>query len=208
MMNGLRNVGARGGLAWALALGTLVGCGCRGAAQGVGGKGVYVNGARLSPATLDELSRRLGIRAVPGRYWYDSLSGLVGAEGQGTTGAIPAGLNLGGPLRADASAGTSGVYLNGRQLTGGEVAFLRALLQQPIRPGRYWLDAAGNAGPEGRPAVVNLAQRIRQMQPTAAAPRRRSSVLGTYDRTGIHVLGDGSAIFPSTDWSSYGSYSR
>jgi hypothetical protein len=98
------------------------------------------------------------------------------------------------------------VFLNGRQLTGAEVAFLRNLIQRPIQPGRYWLDANGDAGEEGRPAAVNLARLLRARQ--TANSGRRSSVLGTYDRTGVHVLGDGSVIFPSTDWSRYGSSSR
>jgi hypothetical protein len=180
------------------------------AAQGTVDQAVYVNGTKLSAAAVEEIEKRLGIRAKPGRYWYDTRSGLVGPEGQGATGAVPAGLRYGGRLKTDASGGKSGVFINGRQLTGSEVTYLRALLKTPIRPARYWLDANGDAGEEGKPAIVNLARLIREQQKSAgsAAPARRPSVLGTFDRTGAHVLSDGSVIFPSTDWSRYGGASR
>lgn len=41
-----------------------------------------------------------------------------------------------------------------------QVVIVNALQQLvgPVRPGRYWLDAYGNAGFEGGPPLVNLAQ--------------------------------------------------
>jgi hypothetical protein len=53
------------------------------------------------------------------------------------------------------------VFLNGRQLTQAEVLYLTGLTRGPIPPGRYWLDADGNVGMEGGPALVNLAQLAR-----------------------------------------------
>src|SRR5262249_17922656 len=115
-------------------------------------------------------------------------SGAAGLIGQGTSGFLPAGLPLGGPLMADASNGTSGIFVNGRQLTTGEEAFLETVLGSPIAPGRYFLDANGDAGMEGGPVLVT---RVRP-------PRQRgvghTGALTTYDRTGISVLGDGNFI--------------
>jgi hypothetical protein len=65
---------------------------------------------------------------------------------------LPAGPGLGGPV-----PGGTGVFVNGRELPPPDVQRLAALVG-PIPPGRYWIDAQGNAGPEGGPATVNLAQ--------------------------------------------------
>jgi hypothetical protein len=123
--------------------------------------GVFINGVFHFEETVHQVERQLGVRLFPGRYWYDRKSGLAGYEGQGASAVLMAGLDLGGPLRADVSNGTSGVILNGRQLTHGEVAYLTGLMRGPIFPGRYWLDAQGNAGQEGGPALVNLVQLAR-----------------------------------------------
>src|SRR5688572_25680470 len=47
------------------------------------------------------------------------------------------------------------VFINGQELQAHELAELQALVGV-VQPGRYWLDNAGNAGPEGGPATVNL----------------------------------------------------
>jgi hypothetical protein len=148
---------------------------------------ILVNGVPLSAAGAAIL-QRLGIRPLPGAYWYDSVSGAVGAIGQGTSGFLPAGLPLGGPLPADASNGTSGVFVNGRQLTAAEKAFLESVLGTPIAPGSYFLDANGDAGLQGGPVVANLVQLARERGIGHA------SHLSTYDLTGLSVLGDGSFI--------------
>jgi hypothetical protein len=148
---------------------------------------ILVNGVPLSAAGA-ALLQHLGIRPLPGAYWYDSVSGAVGAIGQGTSGFLPAGLPLGGPLQAGASNGTSGVFVNGRQLTAGEETFLESVLGSPIAPGSYFLDANGDAGLEGGPVLVNLVQLAQQRGIGHVSP------LSTYDRTGISVLGDGSFI--------------
>ena len=111
-----------------------------------------------TPLTLRDVNvlRQLGIQPIGGRFWYDPQSGAWGVEGEGTAGLLPPGLGLGGPLRANASNGRSRRFVNGRQLTGAEVTHLSQLVGTPLRPGRYWLDAQGNAGREGGPAVVNL----------------------------------------------------
>jgi hypothetical protein len=59
---------------------------------------------------------------------------------------------------ANASRGTSGVFINGRQITAGEKAYIEGLCQTPVAPARYWIMASGLGGFEGGPAFFNLAQ--------------------------------------------------
>src|SRR3982751_944680 len=82
------------------------------------------------------------------------MSGAWGMHGGPTAGFTLAGLDLGGPLKADASAGNTGVFLNGRQLHQYDVLALMQLT--PVYQGRFWMDAMGNVGVEGQPAVINL----------------------------------------------------
>ncbi|MGH7459720.1 MAG: hypothetical protein ACRERX_21230, partial [Pseudomonas sp.] len=147
---------------------------------------VIVNGQRLSPVQLRALELKYRVRTVPGRYWYDRSSGAWGIEGGPTAGLIVPGLALGGPLRADASRGTTLVWVNGRRLPWQDLVALQQLTG-PIQPGRYWLDARGNAGFERGPALVNLQQ---------LANRGRRSAWSSYTRnTDASVGGDGSFFY-------------
>jgi len=127
-------------------------------AGGEAATGVVVNGETLPQETVQQLQQLYNAVIPPGRYWYDPVSGAYGREGQPITGQMLAGLALGGRLQADASHGTSGVYINGRQITQGEKAFLERMCQTPVVPGRYWILANGLGGYEGGPAAFNLAQ--------------------------------------------------
>jgi hypothetical protein len=119
---------------------------------------VVINGRALAAEARVAIEQRTGVPLVAGRWWYDARSGLWGAEGQGPAGLAPAGLDVGAPLPAGASAGRSGVLINGRDLTLAEVRWLQTL--GPVWPGRYWLDAWGNVGLEGQSIpFVNLPQR-------------------------------------------------
>jgi hypothetical protein len=119
--------------------------------------GAFVNRIWHFEETLQCVERQCGLALPRGQaFWYDPLSGCAGLEGQGTSALLPPGLDLGGPLPADVSAGASGVFINGRQITQAEVLYLMGLTRGPILPGRYWLDGHGNAGQEGGPALVNL----------------------------------------------------
>jgi len=119
---------------------------------------IVVNGQALSVETVQQLQQVYPVAIPPGRYWYDPFSGAYGREGEPIAGQMMAGLTLGGPLNANASRGTSGVFINGRQITGGEVAYIERLCQTPVVPGRYWIMASGIGGYEGGPAIFNLAQ--------------------------------------------------
>jgi hypothetical protein len=121
---------------------------------------VVVNGRCAERATLEQIQQRYRFQVQPGRYWYDRASGLAGLDGQAPIGFFAPNMPFDAPLAADASRGRTRVFINGREITDSEVAFLRTL--GPVIPGRYWLDAAGNVGFEGRPTpfanLVALAQ--------------------------------------------------
>ena len=119
-------------------------------------------------ATLERLERGVG-RLDDGAYWYDPRTGASGRWGGPTLAFLPPGLSLGGPLPADASGGgqgtLTGVFVNGRELHPLDVLGLQQLIGQ-VWPGRWWVDAQGNYGLEGGPALGNL---------VLLAPRRGSS---------------------------------
>ena len=160
---------------------------------------VLINRVVLPAATVAELERVGGARIPDGRYWYDAACGAWGLEGGYTRGFIAPGLPLGGPLPADISGGTTGVYINGRQLPQEDLLAL-SRLTGPVQPGRYWLDAQGNAGLEGGPAITNLrvlaAQLYRQNGGTG---ENYGDGSGAYHnpRTGIGIItdGGGAAVF-------------
>lgn len=116
---------------------------------------IWINGVELDVGTVAALEQRFGVRAVPGRYWYDSVSGLYGAMRGPGLGFTAAGLQVGGSLRADASGGGTGVFVNGRELHPMDVAVLMSLLGA-VYPGRYWLRQDGYYGYEGGPPIGNL----------------------------------------------------
>ena len=176
---------------------------------------VSFNGVELDPEQLLELGQITGKQFSDGAYWYDEVSGAWGAEGKGSSGKIEAGLKLGGVLREDASAGTTGVFINRRQLGLWELVRLRMVWAFPA--GRYHMDAEGNFGMEGRPGIGNLrkmaikkaavvgalvlAQAVVRNAATQAAnnntgnrPRNGipGGILSTYDKVGAVVIGPGS----------------
>lgn len=120
--------------------------------------GIVVNDVELTTETVRALQRIYPVEIAPGHYWYDRVSGAWGRDGEPVAGQMLAGLELGGPLRADASRGTAGVFINGRQITLGEKAFLEQLCKTEVIPGRYWILFNGLGGFEGGPVSFNLRQ--------------------------------------------------
>ena len=119
-------------------------------------RAVYVNDVALDDGTIESLDLALGSPVTDGLYWYDPVLGAVGYEGGPTAGFLAPGLLLGGPLAADASAGTTGVFLNGRELPFEDLAALEQLFGISIPPDRYFLDAQGYYGYEGEPPLGNV----------------------------------------------------
>jgi hypothetical protein len=118
-------------------------------------RAVVINQVRIPDDTLRVLQQRLGTAIASGRYWYDNMTGAWGKEGGPTLGFTLAGLNLGGPLRADASNGNTNVFINGRELHQLDVMGLQQITGV-VLPGRYWVDAQGYGGYEGGPPMFNL----------------------------------------------------
>jgi hypothetical protein len=158
-------------------------------------RSVFINRAKHPADTLTLLEQTFQTRIPDGRYWYDQASGAWGQEGGPTMGFTVPRLPLGGMLPADISRGTTGVFINGRQLPLADLAGLQRLTG-PVMQGRYWLDDQGNAGFEGQPAIVNL--RVLAMQ---QGLYRQGSGVGQNNadgsssyhnsRTGIGIITDG-----------------
>jgi len=117
-------------------------------------RNVTVNRVRLTDSQVKAFEQRWQVTVHDGRYWYDRVSGAWGMDGGPTAGWIMPGLELGGPLPADASGGATGVFINGRELHPLDVAALMRL--GPVYQGRWWVDAQGTFGPEGGPPMGNL----------------------------------------------------
>jgi hypothetical protein len=111
------------------------------------------------------------------------MNGSWGQKGGPTEGFIMPGLNLGGPLREDASNGDTGVFINGRQLHRVDVA--RLMLLGPVNKGRCWMDAQGNIGLEGQPPFANIWVAVQAL----SGGSRKEGILSTYDKTGAAVIG-------------------
>ncbi len=94
------------------------------ASQAIAQSTVIVNGETLAAETVTILEQAYQTPLKPGRYWYDLESGLWGTEKGPATGQIHPGMKLGGPLKADASGGGTGVFFNGRELHPQDVAAL------------------------------------------------------------------------------------
>ena len=120
---------------------------------------VVVNRVALTVAEISAIEQQYGVRLVAGRYWYDRACGAWGVEGGPALGFVMPGLQVGGPLRADASSGATHVFINGREIHRIDVQGLQQFV--PVQAGRYWVDAYWNCGYEGGPGLFNLAQLIR-----------------------------------------------
>ncbi len=157
-------------------------------AAAAGGRTIVINGTTLPADTLAALERKYKVRILDGSYWYDARCGAWGLDGGPTAGFIPAGLNIGGEMRANASRGSTGVFINGRELHEQDVTALQQVT--PVPRGSFWLDADGNCGTVGNPVpIINLAQAAARNNAGGRSYLRRSSL------TGITCGGDGSTSY-------------
>ncbi|MFN8651911.1 MAG: hypothetical protein U0133_08440 [Gemmatimonadales bacterium] len=159
---------------------------------------VVINQVVIPEQDLRAYEQRWNSRVPDGEYWYDRVSGAWGKEGGPTAGLIAAGLPLGGPLRADASRGNTGVFINGRELPWPDVTGLMQIVQ--VQRGRWWVDAQGNFGPENGPVWGNLA---------AIARQKNQKQWSAYSKDGhTFIGGDGNcSYFSSHDMSTSTDYS-
>ena len=122
---------------------------------------VVINRVPLTDAQVANAEATYRVRIPDADYWYDPVLGAWGGEGGPTAGFMAPGLDLGGPLRADASAGETQVFVNGRELPISDLMALQQVTG-PILPGRYFITAQGLAGYEGGPPQWDLAALVAQ----------------------------------------------
>jgi hypothetical protein len=127
------------------------------------GTGVRINDVELRQDQVNQIAQAYQMPIIPGDYWYDRKTGAWGIKCGPAVGLGVANLEMGGKLKADASCGSTGVFVNGRELHQLDLMNLQMLAGQ-IAPGRYWMDAELNAGREGGPALVNYKQLMAQHQ--------------------------------------------
>jgi len=153
-------------------------------------------------AALESLEADHAVRLPDQRYWYDRVSGAFGVEGGPALALIPPGMDLGGPLRSDASNGTTGIFVNGRQLPLGERNFMQGLIGARIAPGRYWLVHDGTWGHEGGVPQGNLVAAAREAAQQAGGAGRRGSLLGGsfLTETFVNAAGAASRDGSSVNW--------
>lgn len=160
--------------------------------QVTAGREVVINRVRIPADTLRLLEQQFQTEVPAGRYWYDRVSGAWGQEGGPTIGLTIAGLPL-GRLPPDISGGGTGVFINGRELHPVDLQGLSQLVG-PVQRGRYWLDAQGNAGYEGGPAIANLRLLALQLyRQGGGVGENYGGGAGAYanPNTGIGILTDG-----------------
>ncbi len=139
------------------------------------GPQTIINGKALTEQQKSEFIRVYGVRPLGGDFWYDSRSGLWGVRGREAFGVLRPGHNF-GPLTPEASGGSTGVFINGRQINLVEARYIYSLLGS-VLPGRWWLDGAtGNFGIEGNPMPAG------NMFAVARAAKSSSNGGGAYYR--------------------------
>ena len=134
---------------------------------------VVVNGKALTNQQVNALTQMYG-QVVPGKYWYDAVSGLYGVIGGAPMGQLYQGMTIGGPLAANASGGgngrLTGVFINGREIHPLEYGFYQQLFGT-VWPGRYWMNAQGIGGFVGMPASFNVPAAMAQARNTSRGSR-------------------------------------
>jgi len=142
------------------------------------GTDVVINSQRLTSLQINEIQHTYGITPIPGNYWYDARSGMYGLQGGPVIGVMFPGHSF-GVLAANASRGSSGVYINKRELESTEATQLaNAFGYYQAIPGRYWMNPNGDLGVEGYPyAIGNVYMAIAIAQRNQVSTNTRSGNL-------------------------------
>ena len=155
---------------------------------------VYINRVKLNADKLKALETIYQTRIERGRYWYDKRCGAWGVEGGPTTGFILAGLNLPGPMPVDISGGGTGIFINGREIHPLDQLGLQRLFGITYQ-GNYWLDAQGNLGVVGGPAVVNILDAIQASRRQQAGGSITHGYKSTYGARGTLAGGSSGSMY-------------
>ncbi len=154
-----------------------------------------INGKALTADQRAEFVRTYGTQPLGGNFWYDSVSGLWGVVGREAFGVLHPG-HAYGPLSPTASAGNTGVFVNGRQINMAEALYIRALLGSVV-PGRWWLDGTtgyfgleGNPNPAGNLFVIARAAQSRGGASNYGAGMGTSGAVSSACITGTTGTGD------------------
>ncbi|CAM6047149.1 unnamed protein product [Sphagnum compactum] len=112
---------------------------------------VWVNGSKLSK---EEMALLLGCEKSPqnlkpGRFWYDSQTGLWGKEGHRPDNIISPLLKVGGNLQKNASNGATKIFMNGRELGKLELKMLKLAGVHCPPNTHLWVENNGNYSEEG-----------------------------------------------------------
>ena len=166
-------------------------------------KNFIVNDQAVDTSVITQLEKTYAVKFIPGDYWYDKMTGAFGIKGGPCTGIGVAGLSIGGVLKATASGGGTGVFINGRELHPMDVQGLRTFMQ--VMAGRYWMDAYGNFGYENYPVALGNVYLIYK---AAVTPAKKSSYYKNNVWSGETTSfgGDGTFMYYSskkTDGTSY-----
>src|SRR5258706_7592648 len=94
--------------------------------------GVFINEHELSREQIEQLVAIYRLPPPRGHFWYDTKNGLYGQWGRESAGYLRPGHDF-GPLPENASNGHTGVFIDGRQLSDTEVAFLQILFNGQVR---------------------------------------------------------------------------
>lgn len=163
-------------------------------AQNRTGTGVFVNGIEMQQQVITNLENYYRVKVQKGRYWYDARCGLWGLEGDKALGVMLPNLRF-GRLKANASNGRTGIFINGRQINRAERLQWHQLLGNTI-PGRYVLDQYGNLSTEQGMYVCNVVQVARARSGGSNGSFYRNWYTGNGgggDSSGFYIMGE--------DWS-------
>ncbi|MEK6282558.1 MAG: hypothetical protein AABN95_19535 [Acidobacteriota bacterium] len=149
------------------------------------GREVFVNGVRLRDDQVNFLEQKYHSSLPDGYYWYDHIYGGWGVIGGPVLCTLQPNHDIGGPLQPGASNGSTGVFINGRELHYLDTALLQRVVPMIIS-GRWWLHPNGDFGSEGGPMLGNL-WAYAQSQGSSGS-ENRSSVLASWDCTDVAVF--------------------